>query len=981
MTSGAADLVGRQAESAQLFALLDEVSDGSSRVLEISGPAGIGKTALLDQLEHQARERDLLCLRSAGFAAEQDQPFGVLLDLLDQVGEHLSELGSPDESSARAEVSEPLRPVQRILDRLGAMGVGSGELSGSEELAVCRTVRAVFSDFASEARALVVIVDDVQWSDEATDAVLGYLARHDLGLPLLLALSARNLDGGLVPTGLSQQTTPAIRRLQVGPLSRGESEQLLWQVPADRRPTLVQACGGNPFYAVQLAQHHTAASVPRDRDEGERTSGIPQSVLRSIVTELDVLGGNARRLVEAAAILGDPFASDQAAGMVGLSNTELALAIDELLSTSLIVRSEGGMRFCFRHPILAAATLESIPTGTLQHLHGRAAALLRQAGSDGASVARHLEHSADVGDLDSVGIIAAAAEENRSLAPATSARLFASALRLLPTGPEQSAARMRYMDGRADCLIRMGEFEQAHQMLLNALDLVSADDAFGQAWLTINCVRVEEWLGLDDTATVRLERMWRKFVNRPGPERALLEGLLMLRASERGDVAEMRSFGERVVATMAAVPHPYVDLTLSSGRALCEARIGSVAEARAFVDRAAVLSEQLSEQELSAAVEPLLFLSSAELWLGMAEAGLSHALLGLRFSQRNNNALAGVRLGMACESGMTALGRLSEAAEVIDDGEQVARQLRQLNATCYLVGRRCALAGLRGDWVAAERAAEECEAYLDRVTDATHRALASFSIARTLLATDRAEDCVNLIVEQAGGEELRGVPGPLRGMVYEVLVEADLALGRTDEAAGWASRATAAADQWSTPVAECWANRSTARMHSAEGSHEEAVAAATRAVAAVVEADAPMETAFSQLLRGQVLAAAGGRTSDAVDALRAAQVTFEEAGAAGLLQQVGRALRDLGVATVPRQSGSRPTLGSLSRREQDVAELIAEGLTNPAIASRLYVSARTVESHVSRIFTKLGVNNRSEVGRLVRQARLLDDLDGAETGS
>lgn len=218
-------------------------------------------------------------------------------------------------------------------------------------------------------------------------------------------------------------------------------------------------------------------------------------------------------------------------------------------------------------------------------------------------------------------------------------------------------------------------------------------------------------------------------------------------------------------------------------------------------------------------------------------------------------------------------------------------------------------------------------------------------------------------------------------MVYEVLVEGELGLGRLDEAQGWANRAATVSDQWSTPIAQCWANRSEARVLSAQGSHAEAVASASRAVAAAVEVDAPMETAFSQLLRGRVLAVAAEQTSDAVTDLRAAQVLFEDAGAAGPLQQVGHALRDLGVATLPRQPGSRPTLGSLSRREQDVAELIAEGLTNPAIASRLYVSARTVESHVSRIFAKLDVSNRSEVGRLVRQARFLDDLDGSEAGA
>lgn len=942
MSSATADLVGRTEECALLDRLLDQVLGGQSCVLEISGPSGIGKTALLDWLQLEVLDRNLPCFRSTGFAAEQDQPYGVLLDLMDQVG----------------------------------VGLDAEPMARSAELAVCRQVRQALAESAEGSAAMVLIVDDVHWADEASDGVLGYLARHESSVPTLIVLCARKLDGALQATGLDHLTEPTAQRLALNPLDQLDAAHLLADVPEQRRALAIEASGGNPFFAVQLAHHHAAGEGAGPSLGTESAADVPPAVLRSIAVELAALSGDARTLAQAAAVLGDPFAFDQAVAVASLPSEQISTAIDTLVDSALVASSGDLARCRFRHPILARATYRSIPTGTLRSLHERAAQVLRNLGSDESTIARHLESSASVGDRDAIACIAGAAQESRSLAPGTSARFFSSAIRLLPTGRADLAERMKYMDGQADCLIRTGEFEQAHEVLLTALDQVEADDLFGQAWLTVNCVRVEEWLGLTQTATDRLMRTWRRLADRPGPERAMIEGLLMIRASERGDVEQMRDFGERVVSTMSAVPHPYVDFTLSSGRAICEARIGSVVRAGEFIERAALLAEQLPEQELAAAVEPLLFLSSAELWLGRAEAGLGHALAGQQFAKRNNNTLAEVQIGMVCESGMTALGRLADAARIIDDCEQQARQLRQFDSVCYLLGRKSAVAALRGDWVESAAAAEACEVHLERVSDSTHSALSAFSIVRNLVASERARESVELVKHHAEGAGLPAVPGPLRPMVYEALVEAELALGRTGAAEDWALRATEAAARWETPSASCWAARSRSLVRLDQGLVRLAVDEATLAVLAATEATTPMELAFSRFLLGRAFASAAD-PSAALPELRAAQVTFESAGADGPLRRVEKSLRELGVATVPRQLGPRPAVGTLSRREQEVADLVSEGLTNPAIAKRLFVSARTVESHVSRIFAKLGVRSRADVGRLVRQARLAEQLDDA----
>ncbi len=206
----------------------------------------------------------------------------------------------------------------------------------------------------------------------------------------------------------------------------------------------------------------------------------------------------------------------------------------------------------------------------------------------------------------------------------------------------------------------------------------------------------------------------------------------------------------------------------------------------------------------------------------------------------------------------------------------------------------------------------------------------------------------------------------MRARSYETLTRAELAMGRPREAAAWADRAAALTADEELPLDRAAANRARALVELASGSPVEAATLALGAADAAMTVGAVLEAALARALAGRALAQAQ-QPERAVALLETAEEVFANAGAESYRKRATAELRRLGRKRAPSATRMPGGLGSLTAREREIATLVGKGTTNREIARACFLSEKTVETHLSHIFTKLGVSNRAAVAAAVDQ--------------
>jgi DNA-binding CsgD family transcriptional regulator len=225
--------------------------------------------------------------------------------------------------------------------------------------------------------------------------------------------------------------------------------------------------------------------------------------------------------------------------------------------------------------------------------------------------------------------------------------------------------------------------------------------------------------------------------------------------------------------------------------------------------------------------------------------------------------------------------------------------------------------------------------------------------------------CKALTLKACGGPEMPLVVPAERCIAWDLMMMATVGLGQIEEAEAYAVRMERDVDAVGRPLASVLAKRARASMLLGRGDAEGAVEQATLSVAAAYDAGAVLERRRSQILLGRALAAAGERQR-AIGELRDAELALDAGGALTMRDEARRELRKLGHRVdQARRRGAPATsaagMASLSAREREVVALVAAGRTNPAIAAELYLSVKTVETHLRNVFVKLGVTSRAEV--------------------
>jgi ATP/maltotriose-dependent transcriptional regulator MalT len=959
-------LVGRAEELASLDQILAAAERGQATALEVVGEPGVGKTRLLTELASRADHRGHLVLAGAASELERDLPFWVFVDALDEYVQAL------DPRLLRSLDDDVQTELARVFPSLSRLTSGRELAFQHERYRSHRAVRDLLERLAAT-KPLVLVLDDLHWADSASVELLGALLRRPPAAPVVIALAVRprQIPERLAATLERAHRSRTLTRVELRALTLAECEEFLGEaLGRAHAPALYKETGGNPFYLEQLARSLDGARPIGTPTPGLSLAGVevPPSVAAALAEELALLSDNARLVLEGAAVAGDPFEPELTAAAAATSEDSVIDALDELLRLDLVRSTDVPRRFRFRHPLVRRAVYESAPGGWRLGAHERSADALAARGAPAAARAHHVERSARQGDVAGVAILREAGEATAHRAPASAARWFAAALSLLPEGAP-AEERVELLLARAGSLAATGQFSDSHAALLESIALVPYESVTLRVRLTTACAGVEHLLGRHDEAHARLLKDLQS-LEEGSPEAVALMIELAVDGFYRMEYEPMRAWAERAVN--AARPLESQPLTAAALAALAyaDALTGAITQAELHRSEAAALVDALSDSELALRLDAAVNLASAELDLERFTEAAGHAERAMAVGRATGQSDV-VPILIYCVAWVRRRrGELTESAELLDGAVEAARLSDNIQSLAGNLLNRSLTALAAGDLELALSTAEESFDLASRLDHGLVPASAGLALAAALLENGDPGRAKDVLVGRAGSDDLPLVPAAWRANWLELLTRCWLALGRVDEAKRSAASADACAAGFGLGLAAAMAQRAAAAVALAE---EDAATAAERALASAAAAHkigVPIEAGLSRTLAGRALALAG-RPERAAGELRRAAAELDACGSIRYRDQAEQELRQLGHRIHRRTRPGKPNgvgVESLTARELQIARLVVDRKTNPEIAAGLFLSPKTIESHLRNMFHKLSVASRVELARAVEHA-------------
>ena len=909
-----AEIVGRDDELALVSAFLERAGEGVT-ALELEGAAGIGKSTLWLAGVDAARTQDLRVLVSRPAEAERTLAFAGLGDLFEGLLDDVLSAATPPQRRA-LEIALLLRDAQ-------------GEAVDPRALGLA--VRGALDVLTRDA-ALVVAVDDVQWIDPSSAAAVTFALRRLLDADIRLLLTRRSGETSAIELG-------RLERLRVGPLSLGAVHRLLHARlgRAFPRPTLLrvhEAAGGNPFYALELARALETTASP----DPTEPLPVPETLDGLVGARLEALPAAARTALLLAAALERP--SPAQLESAGVTTT----ALEPAVTADVIGVSHDAI--WFTHPLLASVLYQRASARERRRAHKSAA----RVADDVVARARHLALASQRPDADLAATIEQAADAARSRgAPASAAELGELAARWTPP-PQEDELRRRLLQAGRDHLAA-GAMRRAEEIATRVLERALPGEPRAEALTLLS--RVEFSVEATEAAIAHLQAA---LAERPyAPElECVVHELLAWSLRNTGNVAAAEPHARAAVELAASIGKPALTARALAVQAVIHFSLGRP-DAFELAERAVVVAR--SAGDLTA--------------LAYAHEALAHCLVfSGRLIEARGVVLDLYRLGEQHDEAalVVALWHLSlieYRAGAWDLAREHGESMRRQAAGFASRDVREDVKALSLLLVAAASGDSRTVSAAERALEATDaRQIWMRGVYRSVVAASAHWSgdplrAANLFATNAAEERAAGTPSVLRWLFRAEEIEALLALGRTDDALAvlepWEDEALRLGLAW--PLAE--ATRCRGFLAATRGEVEEATTLFERAVREHDAVGDPFGRARAQLALGTVHRRAR-RKRAARDAIEAAISGFDELGAPVWAE---RARAELGGI------GGRTRTEGLTPAESRVAALVAEGRTNREVAAALFLGERTVESHLSHVYAKLGVRSRTELARALGPAR------------
>ncbi len=791
---------------------------------------------------------------------------------------------------------------------LAADAFGEGACEGGLPAARLHTHRALATELAREGPA-VLVLDDLHWADDASLELLDHLIRRPPAVPHLLVVTAR-----------PGTCLPPFDVLTLDPLDRAASLALVASArPASGHEAIVTAAAGNPLYLRELAR--AAGSDAR-----------PHCLLDAVRRETGSLDDVAAAFLAGAAVAGDPFDPELAAAAAGIAPD--AAALDRLCARDLVRPTGNGRLFAFRHPLLRQCVYDTIPPGRRLDAHERAAAALTARGAGLAAQAYHVERCGRAGDPAATALLRDAAAAVARTAPATAARWYEAALRLLGDEP---AVRAALLAPQGLALAAAGRFDAAREALDEAYALAPSLE------VAVACARVETELGRYADARRRLQ---------PEQHRPLVALELAAIAFHEGVLTDLATWAEP--ARRATAPRPGRDDPnpvphAAAWRCARSARPGPTnptAPRRSSKRRRQRWTPRPTRNSPRTRAPPC---TSAP----RSCCSCAWRIPSARSSACSPSGMSGSRsvCGSRARWPASSAARWMARSPTSMSAEELARLEAPPRPLHFALWLRALVEHERGNADASARAARECAA-LSPTMFADKLVRTGGSTAAVLGATEDPHRAMREATALVG-ETVDIADRAWSGWLLLRLVRAARAAGEPDRARRWAHLATGRAR---LPLAIARAQIAEAEL----GRGEDAIRLAASAATIAEEAGAVLDALDARLVHARALAAAG-RTDAAKDVLQRITVDAGHRRAFRLRDAAARELRALGTRVA--SAGQRASGGELTDREHEIMALVAAGRSNRQVADTLFLSEKTVANALTRIYAKVGVRTRAQLAR------------------
>ncbi len=927
----AGNLFGRDDELAEVARFIESVPAGPCALL-FGGEAGIGKTALWLEAVGAARGSGIVVLSTRPVESETTFSYSALGDLLEHVFEAVA-----------GDIPAPQRRALGI-----ALVRAEADGPPPDQHAVSMAALGVLRVLAASA-PLILAIDDVQWIDPSSARVLGFAVRRLKDERVGILATART--GLHIAVELSQALDRVmVRRVTVGPIAKKELGALLRDhlgsaLPRPLVAQLHEVSGGNPFYALEIArglERQGARPDPRERLPvpedlqqllGARLAALPTSSVQPLLT----VAATARPTEDL--VLAVAGRKDQASA--GLGAAEAA---------SVIRREGGSIRFT--HPLLGSTVYAAATPQTKRRLHGRLAELVL----DIEERARHLALSTTGPDADVAEALEDAARHARARgAPDAAAGLGELARQLTPLEDEEGLRR-RSMDA-AEYHFDAGDAPRAITLLEEAA--ASSPPGPGRAELLFRLSSMS-WMNLERGVRDPLERA----LLEAGDDPELLAGIHLDLAwvdIYQGDLAAASDHARRSIDQADRVIDPATKADALSTFGMVEFLSGRPADdaMSQALDLQDIGMKGGSWTEASVYTTPRSVIGLQQMWAGQldeARTTLEHEL-----AEYERHAMFTVRqevlcylAELECRAGRwhVAEAYAAEAMETVVESGQTATQRHVV-----LFNQALAAAYLGQVDVARSWATEGVHLALsndDTFNANWNRAVLGF-LSLSLTEHEQALEHLEPVVRYL---DLMGSAEPGIIPCIPDAIEALISLGRLDEAGLLLDRLT----EQGRALGRSWALAASARcrglLMAASGDIVGARAELERALVEHGDAQQPFELGRTLMVKGQVERRAKQKRV-ARSSLDQALRIFGSLGAPLWAERARSELSRVGGPAAP---------GELTPTERQIAELVVEGLTNREVADALFVSVKTVEANLSRIYHKMGVGSRRELQRVMRPA-------------